>query len=258
MSFRQSSSPQVVSICTSQSLRRFDLPLLRSLSRQYAISQWEYCQNPDEPTDLNLAISCLHEYLQTCHGAVDLVGHGIGGLLAWLYARQYPERVRSLTLLSVDASLATSWHSHYYEQRQLVGCSRETVLMRTAFYLFGYRDKAMLYWLADLLQQDLDNSLVPHSLYASIDIAHTAIDTPILVCGALDDYVIGGGENARQKWRIHLKDRDRLWFSDQGKHFFHYSHWQPVSNQIRSFWNSLSINHDISVSHQIEIGRNTH
>ncbi len=241
MSFSQSASPQVVGICTSQSLRRFDLPLLRSLSRQYAIAQWEYCQNPDEPIDLNMAIASLHEYLQTFENPVHLVGHGIAGLVGWLYARQYPERVRSLTLLSVGVNLAASWHSHYYEQRQLIGCSRETTLMRTGFYLFGYRDKEVLAWLAELLKQDLDNSLIPHSLYAPTNIAPTPISVPMLVCGAMDDYVIGsGGENSYQKWRLHLKDNDRLWLSEQGKHFFHYTQWQPVSNQIRSFWHSLA------------------
>ncbi len=241
MSFSQSASPQVVGICTSQSLRRFDLPLLRSLSRQYAIAQWEYCQNPDEPIDLNIAIASLHEYLQTLESPVHLVGHGIAGLVGWLYARQYPERVRSLTLLSVGVNLAASWHSHYYEQRQLISCSRETMLMRTAFYLFGYRDKGVLAWLAELFKQDLDNSLIPHSLYAPTNIAPTPISVPMLICGAMDDYVIGsGGENSYQKWRLHLKDSDRLWLSQQGKHFFHYTQWQPVSNQIRSFWHSLA------------------
>lgn len=248
--------PQVVSICTSPSLRRFDLQLLRSLSRQYAIAQWEYCQDPDQPIDLNLAIASLHEYLQTCQGSVHLVGHGIAGLVGWLYAKQYPTQVRSLTLLSVGINLATSWHSHYYEQRQLVSCSREMTLMRTAFYLFGYRDKDMLSWLADLLKQDLDSSLIPHSLYAPIYIAPTPITVPMLVCGAIDDYVIGG-ENAYQKWRSHLKDRDRLWLSEQGRHFFHYSQWQPVSNQIRSFWNSLALTHSISINRQIELRRNS-
>lgn len=258
MTFRQSTSPQVVGICTSQSLRRFDLQLLRSLSRQYAIAQWEYCQNPDEPIDLNMAIASLHEYLQTCEEKVHLVGHGIAGLVGWLYAKQYPEQVRSLTLLSVGVNLATSWHSHYYEQRQLIGCSRETMLMRTAFYLFGYRDKEMLHWLANLLKQDLDNSLIPHSLYAPTYIAPTPIAVPMLVCGALDDYVIsGGGASAYQKWRLHLKDSDRLWLSEQGKHFFHYSQWQPVSNQIRSFWNSLALNHVVSTKQQIELSRNS-
>ena len=241
MTFRQSSSPQVVGISTSQSLRRFDLPLLRSLSRQYTIAQWEYCQNPDQPIDLNLAIAALHEYLQTCQGKVHLVGHGISGLVGWLYARQYPEQLESLTLLSVGVNLATSWHSHYYEQRQLIGCSREMMLMRTAFYLFGYRDKELLYWLADLLKQDLDNSLIPHSLYAPTYIAPTQISVPILVCGAMDDYVIGGGKNSYQKWRSHFKDSDRLWLSQQGKHFLHYTQWHPVSLQISSFWHSLAI-----------------
>ncbi len=240
MTFRQSTLPQIVAICTSQPLRRFDLPLLRSLSRQYATTQWEYCQNPDEPTDLNTTVTSLHEYLQTFQGKVHLVGHGISGLVGWLYAKQYPEQVRSLTLLSTGVSLATSWHSHYYEQRQLLACSREVMLMRTAFYLFGYRDKEMLNWLADLLRQDLDTSLVPHSLYAPTYIAPTPLSVPMLVCGAKDDYVIGG-DNCYQKWKLHFKASDRLWLSEHGKHFFHYSQWQSLSVQIRSFWNSLSL-----------------
>lgn len=243
MTFRQSTSPQVVSICTSQALRRFDLPLLRSLSKQYAIAQWEYCQDPDEPVDVNLAIASLHEYLQCCQGAVHLVGHGIAGLIGWLYTRQYPDHVRSLTLLSVGINLTTSWHSHYYKQRQLMSCSRETMLMRTAFYLFGYRDLEMLHWLADLLKQDLDSSLIPHSFSpAASHIMPTAIPVPILVCGAMDDYVIGnGGNNSYQKWRSYLKDSDRLWLCEQGKHFFHYTQWQAVNKQIRCFWQSLNL-----------------
>lgn len=245
MTFKQSDCPQVVGISTSQSLRRFDLQLLRSLSRQYTIAQWEYCQDADEPIDLNLAVAELHNYLQTCEQPVHLVGHGISGLVGWLYAKQYPQKLRSLTLLSVGVNLATSWHSHYYEQRQLLSCSRETMLLRTAFYLFGYRDTDMLRWLANLLREDLDNSLIPHSLYAPMQITPTCIDTPILVCGAIDDYVINGGENAYHKWNGYLKDSDRLWMSSQGKHFFHHSQSQMVSNQIRSFWNSLLLRQNL-------------
>jgi surfactin synthase thioesterase subunit len=99
----------------------------------------------------------------------------------------------------------------------------------------------MLQWLAELLKQDLDNSLIPHSLYAQTYTAPTPIAVPLVVCGALDDYVIAGGEHAYQKWRLHLKENDRLWLSEQGKHFLHYSQWQSVSNQIRAFWNSLTL-----------------
>ncbi|PZV18300.1 MAG: hypothetical protein DCF20_04430 [Pseudanabaena sp.] len=243
MTFRQSPSPQGVSICTSQSLRRFDLPLLRSLSKQYAIAQWEYCQDPDEPLDVNLAISSLHEYLQNCPDSVHLVGHGIAGLVGWLYARKCPEYVKSLTLLSVGVNLANSWHSNYYRQRQLISCSREIILKRTAFYLFGYRDKEMLHWLADLLKQDLDNSLIPFSCYPSVaPMAPSIITVPMLVCGAMDDDIFSNdGANTYQKWRPYLKDQDRLWLSEQGKHFFHFNQWQAVNNQLRTFWQSLNL-----------------
>jgi pimeloyl-ACP methyl ester carboxylesterase len=224
-------------------LRRFDLPLLRSLSRQYEIAQWEFCQDLDEPIMLETAVATLHDYVQTCPQPVHLVGHGIAGVVGWLYAKQYPAQVRSLTMLSVGINLATSWHSHYYAQRQLLGCSRETMLLRTAFYLFGYRDREMLQWLANLLKEDLDNSLIPHSLYAPINIPLTQIAVPMLVCGSEDDYVSGDRLNDRHQWRNFLKDRDRLWFSPEGRHFFHYHQWQAVSNQIRVFWHSLSYHH---------------
>jgi pimeloyl-ACP methyl ester carboxylesterase len=239
MAFKQATSPQVVGISTSQSLQRFDLPLLRSLSRQYPVAQWQFCQDLDRPIDLDVAIASLHDYLQTCQDQVHLVGHGIAGLVGWLYTRQYPDRVRSLTLLSVGVNLATSWHSHYYEQRQLMCCSRETILTRSAFYLFGYRDKEILYWLANLLKEDLDNSLIPHSIYAPTYILPTALSVPMLVCGAVDDYVIG--EQGYKKWKSYFKDSDRLWISQHGKHFFHYSQSQSVSKQIHNFWQSLSL-----------------
>ncbi|MDX2256176.1 MAG: alpha/beta hydrolase [Pseudanabaenaceae cyanobacterium bins.39] len=240
MTFRQSRSPQVIGLCTSQPLRRFDLPLLRSLSRQYEIAQWEFCQDLDEPISLEAAVATLDDYVRSCNQPVHLVGHGIAGLVGWLYAKQYPEQVRSLTMLSVSHHLATSWHSHYYAQRQLLGCSRETILLRTAFELFGYRDREMLQWLANLLKEDLDHSLIPHSLYNSINIPLTQIAVPMLVCGAADDYVSGSRQHDHSQWRKFLKDGDRLWFSSEGRHFFHYHQWQAVSNQIRCFWHSLS------------------
>ena len=63
----------------------------------------------------------------------------------------------------------------------------------------------------------------------------------MLVCGAMDAHVINGGDNFYQKWRSQLKDSDRLWLSQQGKHFFHYTQSQAVSNQIRHFWQSLNL-----------------
>ncbi|MCA6606617.1 MAG: hypothetical protein IM533_19690, partial [Pseudanabaena sp. M007S1SP1A06QC] len=38
-----------------------------------------------------------------------------------------------------------------------------------------------------------------------------------------------------------LKDSDRLWLCEQGKHFFHYTQWQAVNKQIRCFWQSLNL-----------------
>jgi hypothetical protein len=49
------SQPDVICLNTSHFLKRFNLPLLRYLSQQVTIAQWEYEQDYDEPSDMNRA-----------------------------------------------------------------------------------------------------------------------------------------------------------------------------------------------------------
>jgi|GEM_PF-2838428 len=72
------------------------------------------------PTSLDAALVLLHDYLKEGDRPLHLLGHSTGGLLGLLYAHRYPERVRSLTLLSVGVHPAIDWQAHYYIQRQML------------------------------------------------------------------------------------------------------------------------------------------
>lgn len=93
--------PEALWLNVSPALEKLDRPLLKHLSQHLSIAQWQYCQTPDEPMSLEIALVLLHDYLKHHDRPIHLLGHGTGGLLGLLYTRQHPERVRSLTLLSV-------------------------------------------------------------------------------------------------------------------------------------------------------------
>ncbi|MBD2545128.1 MULTISPECIES: alpha/beta fold hydrolase [Planktothricoides] len=125
-------SPDALWINVSPALEKFNRPLLKQLSAQTAIAKWEYSQTPDEPTSLEIAVDLLHDYLKDRQQPIHLLGHSTSGLLGLMYARRYPEKVRSrsvadatsLTLLSVGVHPAVDWQAHYYAQLQVLPCSR--------------------------------------------------------------------------------------------------------------------------------------
>ena len=160
--------PYALWLTVSPYLKKFDQRLLCHLSKRISVSRWEYMQSVDEPCCLENAISLLHEYLAGYYGhrrqQVHLVGHGLSGIVGWLYTQRHPEHVKSLTLLSVGANPAVNWHAHYYALRQLLPCSREIVLAQMVRLLFGDRGCDITRALVRLLAQDLDSGLALHSL----------------------------------------------------------------------------------------------
>lgn len=221
-------------LSTSTSFKGFDRALLKYLSQQFTVAQWEYDQIPDEANSLEKALVLLHDYLKSRPEPIHLMGHSTGGLLGLLYARRYPERVQSLTLLSVGAHPAIDWQTHYYKLRQLLPCSRERVLTQMVGALFGVQERSMVHYLTNLLEQDLDRSLSPHTLLKCASIPPGDVPVPLLVCGSADDTVID--RNELQRWQPWLKSRDRLWICPKGRYFFHYFYPKPVAKQIFSFW----------------------
>lgn len=224
-------------LTVSPSFKCFDRPTLRCLSKQVTIAQWEYCQSPDEACSFESALVLLHDYLKQRDRPIDLIGHSTSGILGLLYAQRHPERVRSLTLLSVGFHPAQTWQSHYYVQRQLLPCSREKILAHLTHGLFGYQERSMLSTLVKVLEIDLDRALSPHSLVRQISLPPIEVNVPLLVCGSVDDCVIAPSD--LQRWQQHLlKDdlRSRLWLCPGGRHFFHYTHSEQVSQEIFKFW----------------------
>lgn len=216
-------------------LQGFDRPLLKRLSQHRTIAQWEYAQSLDEAPCLDTALVLLHDYLKHCDRPIHLLGHSTSGLLGLLYARQHPERVRSLTLLSVGVDPAIDWQAHYYQQRRLLPCNQQTILQQMVYGLLGCPPKDTVETLVNLLEKDLYHSLSPHNLVRSLNLLPISVEIPLLVCGSVDDIVIT--PHQLRGWQHHLyHPASRLWVCPGGRYFFHYFYSQQVSEQIARFW----------------------
>jgi pimeloyl-ACP methyl ester carboxylesterase len=185
-----------------------------------------------------MALDLLHDYLSSLDRPVHLMGHSTSGLLGFLYAQQYPEQVKSLTLLAVGVHPAVDWQAHYYVHLKLIPCSRETILRQMVYNLFGFQARPIVTELVQLLEQDLKRSLSPHTLFQHTHIAAETVAAPLFICGSQDDCVITPHELSG--WQRFFKPGDRLWQCSQGRYFFHYHCPQQVGRQVLNFWSSLS------------------
>jgi len=229
--------PDALWLSVSPGAQCFDRPLLHYLAKHLLVAEWEYRQTQDEPNSFDVAMVLLHDYLKHSDRPIHLLGHGTSGLLALLYARRHPERVRSLTLLAVGANPAVDWQAHYYGHRQLLPCSGQRILTQMVHHLFGYQSAPIARALNRILQHDLDHALSPYTLFHRISIVPDSVSVPLLVCGSDDDMVVDPCQ--LRGWQPWLGKRDRQWLCPSGRHFFHYFHPQKVGDQTLSFWASL-------------------
>lgn len=227
--------PDVIWLNTSPSLQCFAQPLMYQLSHKMTVALWEYHQTQDEASSLDDAVELLQDYLKSCEQPVHLVGHSIGGLLGLLYTRKYPEKVKSLTLLAVGVDAGVDWQAHYYVHRPFL--SRQKTLNSFVYNLFGYQKEHTIKRLMRILEEDLNCSLSPHSLFQRLSIPPEAVPVPFMVCGSMNDIIVD--TDALHGWQPYLKEGDRLCECPQGRHFFHFFQPQLVAEQILNFWQSL-------------------
>jgi pimeloyl-ACP methyl ester carboxylesterase len=231
------------------SLKRLDQRLLCHLSRRTKVHRWEYVQTVDEPCCTETVLALLHETITAQNQPLHLLGHGINGALALLYARRYPQQVRSLTLLSVAGHPGVTWHSHYYAMRALLPCDRQMLLLQVARMLLGPICPAALKALGKLLESDLDGGFAPHSLANTTPMAGGPITTPLLVCFGQQDIIIDPYN--RRQWSSQFtahesalkhghQSKPRFWECPEGHHFFHFEAPGRVAAQIWDYWSSLA------------------
>ncbi|PSN10717.1 hypothetical protein C7293_27055 [filamentous cyanobacterium CCT1] len=228
-----STFPDAVWLNVSPSFERFDHKLLGSLARHVEVAHWAYRQTPEEPSSLDIAVTLLHDYLKGHNRPVHLLGHGTGGLVGLLYARQNPHRVKSLTLLAVGVNPMVDWQAHYYAQLERLPCSRQRVLTQMVYSLLGHQARPLVPGWVNVLEQDLLHSVSPHSLLKRVSLCPGSVAVPLLVCGGEDDFVVDPTQI--QGWQPWLKAGDRIALCP-GRHFFHSVHPHQVASQILSFW----------------------
>jgi pimeloyl-ACP methyl ester carboxylesterase len=234
------STPDALWLSVSPSFRRLEQQLLVHLNGDRTVAHWGYCQTPDEPSSLDVAITLLHDYVKSCDRPLHLIGHSTGGLVGLLYARQFPKRVKSLTLLGVGVNPAVDWKAHYYTQLELLPCSRTRVLTQMVYSLFGWQCKHRVEGLINLLERDLAESLSLHSLLKRFSLFPGSVPVPLLVCGGQEDTIIDPVQ--LQGWQPWMKGNDRLWLCPNGRHFFYATHPQDSSEVIGDFWQEVDIN----------------
>jgi pimeloyl-ACP methyl ester carboxylesterase len=221
----------------SQSLRRFDQPLLQRLSQDVSIACWEYRQAADEASSIQNAVALLHEYLADCEQPVHLVGHGLSGVIALTYARQFPTQVRSLSLLAVAAQPGVTWQMHYYVQRQLMPCSQVQLLAQIAHALFGCELPHTPKTIVQALMQDLARSPSPHSLYQIHVLPEGGVSMPLMIASSQTDFVVT--PPLMRRWIDFFKPGDTFWQCPEGHHFFHYGEAELVACQLLKFWQQV-------------------
>ncbi|AFY37718.1 hypothetical protein Lepto7376_1366 [[Leptolyngbya] sp. PCC 7376] len=220
-------------INVSPALKVFNQPFLRELSKSYKVATWDYTQSLDEGASLDNTIQLLHEYLSQSDRPLHLMGHGTGGLLALLYAYNYPKKIKSLTLFSVGAYPAIDWQAHYYAQLRLLPCPRTVLLKQTVYNLFGIQSNDTVLNLINLLEQDLQTALSLHTLYQTLRLTPKGITVPLMVCCSEDDVIID--PKLQKDWRPWMKQTDHFWQCPEGRYFFHYFYPQKTAEATAKF-----------------------
>jgi len=192
---------------------RYWVPTMEELSAQYrayAVDLWGFGDSEKPGADYAIDdYTCLVSDFQSQLGMERLhfVGHALGGAVLLRYAAQFPERVRSVTIVGVpldDAGLGRSFSGFDGTADTL----SKLVARRAKFpEVEGEAGKADVSAILASLQ-----SVVPQTLRQDLD----SLDVPtLLIYGASDPLVRPPNGNVVAK----CEDRRRLFLLDRVQHF---------------------------------------
>jgi pimeloyl-ACP methyl ester carboxylesterase len=224
-------------VSASPSLKYFHRRLINHLSQVVKVELWEYHQTLDESSSIDGAVKLLHDYIADLAEPVHLIGHGIGGTIALVYARLYPNHIASLTLLSVAVRPGINWHSYYYDRLWSSPDNRSHILNSISTDLFPANSARHVCDLVDRMERDLVESPSSHSLFQSAILPAGGVDMPLMICACQADPVIKS--SAASKWINYFKPVDEIWRISTGGHFFHHIHSELVSYHVQNFWQKL-------------------
>jgi surfactin synthase thioesterase subunit len=229
------SKSKYIWISTNPSFKNFHRPLLRLLSSQFEIEFWEYYQTPDENCSIAGAVWLLRNYLLSSPSeSINLIGHGMGGVIALEYARQYPQAIDSVALLSVASQPAITWQYYYYQQLRLMRSSRQCLLKTMAVGLLPSSRDRYIRDLVNKLDRDLLEAPSEHSPCQLTELPQSIIYAPLAVFQSYDDPIVNAG--TRGSWKSYLKPEDIFDKQSAGGHFFHYFHPHQIASKISKFW----------------------
>ena len=176
----------------------------------------------------------LRQTIDNSSRPVHLVGHGISGTIAYLYAQKYPNNISSVSVLSVDTHSTNQWTSHYQSMRSQLPCSRFHILSHLSSLLVNGNSEQIRSVVTRLLARCLDNDFVYGSIVKSQVIENiNKSNVPILVIHGEKDFVVD--EQSWDRWRHYLKPGDCYQKIANGRHFFPFTEWSQTSNMIESF-----------------------
>ena len=206
----------------------------QTLSQHFEVKRWSFENDLDESCDVNVVHSLLRQTIENSSVPLHLVGHGLSGTIAYLYAHKYPKNIASVSLLSVDVQSTNQWSSHYQCMRSQLSCSRHQILSHLSRLLINTQTDDVQNIMTRLLAKCLDNDFVNGSIIQNPKISNLSkIDTPILVINGENDFVVDG--NNYQRWQQHLKPGDCYQKIKNGRHFFPFEEWRKTSKMMEAF-----------------------
>ena len=206
----------------------------QTLGQNFEVKRWSFEHDLDESCDVEVVHSLMRQTIENSSNPVHLVGHGVSGTIAYLYAQKYPNHISSVSVLSVDTCSTNQWTSHYQSMRSQLPCSRFHILAHLSRLLVDSQSEQVGQVMIKLLAKCLDNDFVYGSIVKSQSITNIKkAEVPVLVINGEKDFVVD--EQSHDRWKNNLKSGDCYQKIADGRHFFPFTQWRQTAKMIESF-----------------------